>query len=272
MGGSLGLALKKNDVCAEVTGLVRRAEAAGQALQLGAVDRATLDPAKALGQADVVIFSTPIRIIIRQMREYANLCKPGAIITDMGSTKQEITQAMAMLPAGLQPIGSHPMCGKEVAGMAAAEAGLYRGAPWVLTPLAQTAPETTETVRQLALAIGARPLQLAAARHDKLVATISHLPYTLAASLVLAAKTIADDDPAVWQVAAGGFRDTSRVAASDVTMMLDILLTNRQAVDQLIDQARQRLDDFAAAIAAGDEASLRDMMEQAAALRRTLYS
>ncbi|RME97974.1 MAG: prephenate dehydrogenase, partial [Chloroflexi bacterium] len=134
MGGSLGLALKEKAVCRRVVGLVRREAAAAQALQLGAVDQATLNPAEALREADIVIFSTPIRIIVRQLAEYSALFKPGAIITDMGSTKQVITQAMSGLPAGLQPVGSHPMCGKEVAGMAAAEAGLYTGAPWVLTP------------------------------------------------------------------------------------------------------------------------------------------
>ncbi len=271
MGGSLGLALRQNRACAQVVGLVRRPAASTEALALGIVDRATLDPAEALGAADIVIFSTPIRTILRQLRDYAPLFKPGAVITDMGSTKVQITQAMADLPAGLQPIGSHPMCGKEIAGMAAAEATLYHGAPWILTPLERTAPATIDLVRQLALAVGAKPLQLEAARHDQAVAAISHLPYTLAASLVLAAQTAAAADPVVWQVKAGGFRDTSRVAATDVTMMLDILLTNRQPVGQLIALARQQLDAFAAAIAAGDEAALRQLMEQAAHQRRELY-
>ena len=271
MGGSLGLALKKNKVCRHLVGLVRRAEAATQAQHMGVVDVATLDPAEALAEADIVIFSTPIRVIMRQLRQYAELFKPGAIITDMGSTKQEITRAMAQLPAGLQPIGSHPMCGKEVAGMAAAESSLYHGAPWVLTPLPRTALAATETVRQMEQAIGAKTLTLEAARHDKLVATISHLPYTLSTSLVLTAQTIAADDPAVWEVIAGGFRDTSRVAATDETMMLDILLTNRELVGQLIAIARQKLDAFAAAIATSNEPVLRSMMEQAAQQRRELY-
>ncbi len=271
MGGSLGLALKENAVCRDVVGLVRRPEAVGQALELGIVDYATLDPAEALNNADIVIFSTPIRVILWQMAEYAQHYKANAIITDMGSTKQEITRAMAALPEGLQPVGSHPMCGKEVAGMAVAEASLYQGAPWVITPLERAAPEATEVVRQMAAAIGARTVTLAANRHDKLVATISHLPYTLSATLVLAAQTVANRDPAVWDVTAGGFKDTSRVAATDTTMMLDILLTNQAAVGNLIAIARQQLDQFAAVIAAGDEAALRKIMEQAASQRRELY-
>ena len=271
MGGSLGLALKENGVCRKVVGLVRRPEAVTQAIELGVVDEATLNPAVALGQADIVVFSTPIRTVIRQLGEYADFYKSDAIITDMGSTKHEITLAMDALPAGLQPVGSHPMCGKETAGMAAAEVNLYRGAPWVITPLERSDPAANQTIEALAKAIGAKPLTLDAGRHDKLVATISHLPLTMATSLVLAAQTIAADDSAVWDVAATGFKDTSRVAASDTTMWLDILLTNRPAVEQLIGLARQQLDNFAGAIATGDEESLRVMMEKAAGQRRKMY-
>ena len=155
--------------------------------------------------------------------------------------------------------------------MDAAEAGLYRGAPWVITPLERTNPAANQAIEDMAKAIGAKPLSLDAGRHDKLVATISHLPFTMATSLVLAAQTIAADDPAVWDVAATGFKDTSRVAASDTTMWLDILLTNRPAMQQLIGLARQQLDNFATALAAGDEEALRAMMEIAADQRRKMY-
>jgi prephenate dehydrogenase len=271
MGGSIGLALKEKQLCRRVVGLVRRPEAAIQAVEMGAVDHATLDPAEALKTADLVLFSTPIRTILWQLKEYSPYYKPGAIITDMGSTKKEILAVMAELPPHLQPVGSHPMCGKEVAGMSAAEASLYRGAPWVITPLPRTNPETVEIVQEMAGAIGATPLLLQPDQHDKLVATISHLPYILSASLVLAAQAVADDDPTVWDVAAGGFRDTSRVAASDETMMLDILLTNRQPVSQLLEIARQQIDLFAQAVADGDADKLRQIMSRAAQQRRALY-
>ncbi|MEW5959465.1 MAG: prephenate dehydrogenase/arogenate dehydrogenase family protein [Chloroflexota bacterium] len=271
MGGSLALALKERQVCRRVTGLVRRVEAAAEAGRAGAVDSATTDRAAARAAADVVIFSTPVRIIIRQLADYAALYKPGAVITDMGSTKQAIVQAMADLPPHVHPLGSHPMCGKEIAGLAAAEATLYEHAPWILTPLPRTPPAAVALVRELAVAVGAKPQELAAERHDKLVAAVSHLPYTLAASLVLAAQEAAQADPAVWAVAASGFRDTSRVAASEVTMMLDILLTNRTAVGQMVTLAQQHLAHLAAAIAAGDEAALKLLLERAAQQRKRLY-
>jgi len=271
MGGSLAMALKERSLCREVVALVRRREAAREAETLGVVNRATTEPAVALRQADLVIFSTPVRVIIRQMQAYVPLYKPGAVITDMGSTKQEIVATMAALPDRVYPIGSHPMCGKEQSGLAVAEARLFERAPWILTPLPKTPPAVVRLVQELAVAVGAKPRVLAADRHDMLVAAISHLPYSLATVLVLAAKQVAEDDPTVWEVAASGFRDTSRVAASDVTMMLDILLTNRAAVDKMLALARSQLDQLAQALASEDESVLRAMLEQAAAQRDYLY-
>jgi prephenate dehydrogenase len=271
MGGSLGLALKKRQVCREVVGLVRRTEVIAEAEKAGVVDRATTHPGPALQEADIVVFATPVRTLIKQLDLYVDFYKPGAVITDMGSTKQRVVQAMAALPATLQPVGSHPMCGKEQAGLAAADADLFEGAPWILTPLARTAPEVTQLVQTMANLIGCKTRLIEAERHDKLVGTISHLPYVLATTLVRTAQQIAADDPAVWEVAASGFRDTSRVAASDTTMWLDILLTNQAAIGQLLALAGQQLDEISQALAAGDETRLRSFMEQAAKQRRSMY-
>jgi prephenate dehydrogenase len=265
------MALKQRQLCRETIGLARREETVQAALAAKAVDRATIDPAAALSEADLVVFSTPVRTIIRQLRQWAALFKPGAIITDMGSTKAEIVGAMAALPAEVYPIGSHPMCGKEQAGLDAAEATLYEGAPWILTPLERTPGAVVQLMRELAEAIGARPRILAADRHDKLVAAISHLPYALSSALVLAARQIAADDPAVWEVAASGFKDTSRMAASDVTMMLDIWLTNQAAVGEMMTLAQRHLAQLAEALAAGDETTLRMWLDRAAQQRRELY-
>lgn len=271
MGGSLALALKSQHRCREVVGLVRRAESVTEALSQGVVHRATTSPAEALSEANIVVFATPVRIILRQLVDYAALFAPDAIITDMGSTKQTILDAMATLPDSMQPVGSHPMCGKEQAGLAAAEATLYHNAPWIISPLARTSAQTVEVIKRLAVAVGAVPHIIEASRHDKLVAAASHLPYTLAATLTLAAQQVAADDPDVWNVAASGFRDTSRVAASDVTMMLDILLTNRAAISQMLNLAHHQLEQFAQALADKDETALRTMMERAAQQRRKLF-
>jgi prephenate dehydrogenase len=272
MGGSLGLALKQRQLCRQVVGLVRRNEAAREAEAIGVADFATTDPAQALPDADLIVFSTPVRTIIQQLRQWASLFKSGAVITDMGSTKQAIVQAMAELPPEVHPVGSHPMCGKEQAGLEAAEATLYEGAPWIVTPLERTPPGAAQLIFNLAEAVGARPRLLAAERHDKLVAAISHLPHALATVLVLTAQGVAENDPVVWEVAASGFRDTSRVAASDVTMMLDILLTNRVAVGQMVGLAQAQLAQLAEALAAEDEQTLRKLLEKASRQRKALYN
>ena len=271
MGGSLAMAVKERNICREVVALVRRSEAAREAKAAGIVDDAATEPDRALHDADIIVFSTPVRVIIRQINELTPFYKPGAVITDMGSTKQEIVQAMAALPETVYPVGSHPMCGKEQAGLPAAEPNLYEGAPWIITPLTRTPPAVTQLIQNLAEAIGAKPQLLVAERHDRLVAAISHLPYSLAVTLVLAAQSVAAADPAVWKVAATGFRDTSRIAASDVTMMLDILLTNQAAVQEMLAIAQDQLNKLGQAIIAGDEALLRSLMERAAQQRLRLY-
>ncbi len=271
MGGSLGLALRQRSVCREVIGLARRAETGRQAETLGAVDWATTEPEAALAQANLVVFATPVRSLLTQLTDYASLYRPGAIITDLGSTKQEIVRVMDTLPGNLRPIGSHPMCGKEQPGLDAADANLYVGAPWILTPSVRTDPTATQLVGELAEAVGSRLRVLEAARHDWLIATISHLPYALATTLMATALQVAEEDGTVWEVAATGFRDTSRVAAGSVEMWLDILLTNREAVGNVIDLARQQLDQLAAALTSGDEAALRGIISRTAEQRRRIY-
>lgn len=271
MGGSLAMALQEREACREVVALVRRPEAADEALQAGVVAGAATDPALILPEADLVVLSTPVRTILRQLREFEPWFKPGAVITDLGSTKREIVAALAALPPRLHPVGSHPMCGKEVTGLAAAEASLYHNAPWIICPLARTPAGAAGMVRHLAETIGARPIVIDPDRHDRLVAAISHLPYTLSAALVLAVEAVARDDDLVWSLAASGFRDTSRLAASDVTMMTDILLTNRDAVEQMLAGLRLALDELAAALREGDEAALRARLEQARDRRRAAF-
>jgi prephenate dehydrogenase len=271
MGGSLALRLKQNNLCQSVVGLVRRPESVTQAQALGAVDWATVDPVAAFRQADIVILATPVRILLKQLAEYAPLFKSGCIITELGSTKALIMEAMTKLPAHVHPIGSHPMCGKEVSGLTAAESTLYENATWVITPLERTPTQVVQIIDELARSVGANPLHLAAERHDHLVAAISHMPYLLSTALVLAAQSVAAEDDKVWHVAASGFRDTSRIAASDVAMMMDILLTNRPAVAEMVGLLRHELDTLAELLQHGDEVELRQRLTQAHDQRRALY-
>jgi len=266
MGASLAMAVRSR--YPRIVGVARREETAREALARGIVDSATIDFAAGVADADIVVLAAPVRTILRQLRQLPSAARPGAIVTDLGSTKAEIVRAMGELPEGMFAVGSHPMCGKEVTGLDAAEPGLYRGKTWILTRTARTDDVSFTAIRQLAEAAGAVPIELDPARHDALVAFASHLPYSVAVALVMATDRASLDDQAVWQVAASGFRDTSRVAASDVTMMLDILLTNTEAVANAIRDFQFSLDQLAAMLERRDEDGLRAYLAAAAQARR----
>jgi len=255
MGGSLAGALRGR--CRAVVGVARRAEAIEAALARGLIDRGTSDIAEGTRQADLVVLSTPVRVILRQLAEIGPLLPEGCVLMDLGSTKAEIVAAMARLPGHVQPLGGHPMCGKEVSGIEVADPGLYRGRTFILTPLPRTSEAALALGRSLARAIGAQPLILGAQRQDALVATVSHLPYLLACALVSTADATTSADPAAWEIVAGGFRDTSRVAGSDVTMMLDILMTNQDRVVRAVETYQAQLSHLARLVEAGDEEGLR---------------
>lgn len=262
MGASLCMDLVRNGLCREVRGIARRTDTVLEAFFAGAVDLATNDPETGVLGADVVIIATPVRTIIDMLETIAPSLWPGTLVMDMGSTKAEICAALDQLPGGVQPVGGHPMTGKETAGFEAAEPGLYRGATWVLSPLARTSPEALCLATELVETVGARPVVLAPARHDRLVASISHLPFLVASALVAAVEEVGITDPAVWEIAAGGFRDTSRVAASDTRMFMDILLTNRAAVLEQVDSFIEHIGELRDLLAGGDEDDLRAALLQ----------
>jgi len=270
MGGSLAWALRERRACREVVGVARREETVALALERGVVDRATCDLAEGVQEADIVVLATPVRTILRLLGEIGPLLPEGCLVMDVGSTKREIVAAMERLPPHIRPLGGHPMCGKEKAGLEAAEPGLYEGKAFVLTPLERTPPEAVELGRELVEAVGARPVLMDAERHDYIVAAVSHLPYLLACGLMAAVDDLAQSDDACWQLAASGFRDTSRLAASDVTMMLDILLTNRKPVLEALAAFERRLQELVSLLEKGDEGGLRVFMEVVAQKRESL--
>jgi prephenate dehydrogenase len=256
MGASLAMDLTENNLCREVRGVARRTTTVLDAFFAGAVDLVTNDLQTGVMGADIVILATPVRTIVDQINEIAPTLWPGTIVMDMGSTKGEICAALDALPLHVQPIGGHPMTGKETAGFEAAEANLYHNATWVLTPLPRTTTETVALATELVEAVGALPVVLPPDRHDRLVATISHLPFLAASALVHTTLEVGKANPDVWGLAAGGFRDTSRVAASDTRMFLDILMTNQPAVLDQLDNYIEQLSALRTLLEANDEAAL----------------
>ena len=271
MGGSLAKALLERSLCREVVGVARRAETVREAMAWGVAHRATTNLAEGVAGADVIVLATPVRTILRQIRQLAAMSLDPCVLLDLGSTKNDVVAAMEELPSHVQPVGAHPMCGKEMAGLAAAEPTLYEGAPWVLVPTSRTSPQAMALARELGVAVGGRPIVIDADRHDRMVAAISHLPYSLAIALILTVAEIGAEDDLVWKLAASGFRDTSRLAASDVRMMVDILLTNRDAVSDVLRQARAHLDHLADLLAVGDEDRLRALLVSAYDQRAPMF-
>jgi prephenate dehydrogenase len=270
MGGSLGLALRGH--VERVIGIARRAETVQQALDMGVINAGYTTLAEGAGEADIIVLAAPISVILAQIDELGQmarqgLLRDGAVVTDMGSTKQLICDALDRLPASVQPVGAHPMCGKETSGLEVAEATLYHGAPFVLCPLPRTASQTVTLVTALAEAVGACPLELDPARHDRLAAAISHAPYLASLIAFAAANDVAQGDALTWRLAASGFRSTTRLAGSDPGMMADILLSNRVAVLEQLDRLQAHLTHLAALLTTQDTARLRELAAAARAAR-----
>ena len=271
MGGSLAAALSSEGACRQVVGVARRRSTLTTALALRFIHRGTTDLEEGVRHADIVILATPVSDILAKIENIGPLLKPDCLLMDVGSTKGAICEAMQHMPAHVQPIGGHPMCGKESSGLTMAEPSLYRDKIFCLTPLDRTAPEALDLALSLVDAIGARPLILDPERHDTLVATISHFPYMLAVALVNAAQALAEDEPLTWTLAASGFRDTTRVAAGSIPMMLDILSTNRGPILRTLRQAQVEISRLAQYLEENDVNALRAALESARNRRMEVF-
>ncbi len=267
MGGSLALAMRQH--ADHINGIDSDETACQFALDSGMVDTATDDLYTGVNHADVVVLATPVRVIVDMLAlRLGSYLRSNTLLIDLGSTKQDIVAAMAGLPIGVNAVGGHPMTGKENGGIIEADADLYRHRPFVLCPSRRTTPAARLHARALVETLGAQPIFMDAERHDQIVAGISHLPYLLSATLVATIADQANGDLAFWELAAGGFRDTSRLAASDVTMMGDILSTNTQAVATLLAQFRMQLAMLETMLIAGDQQRLSEALGPIRAARK----
>lgn len=255
MGGSLAIGLRQHADC--IIGMDMNAETRQQALDDGVIDIATDDLKTAVHDADTVLLAAPVNVILMLLRkQIAPYLRSNTLVIDIGSTKADICEAMGQLPIGVQAIGGHPMTGKERNGIAFSDPDLYRGKPFVLCPTRRTTPATRIRAHELIAALGALPVEMEAARHDRVVATISHVPYLLSIALMATASHQAQQDEGVWALAAGGFRDMTRLAGSDITMMSDITGTNTQAIAELLAHFRMQLAMLETMLIAGDKERL----------------
>ena len=270
IGGSLGMSLCSRGLAGEVVGAGSRVENLRLAVELGAVNRYAGTLAEGVAGADLVIIATPVSATITVLREILPHLAPGAVVTDVGSTKDEIVQtAENMLPNGIGFVGGHPMAGSEQNGVRGADPYLFENAFYLITPTAKTLPGALEKVRKLAIGVGAKVVEIAPERHDLAVAAVSHLPHILAASLVNTVARMPENE-SILPIAAGGFRDTTRIAASSSLMWRDIFMTNSNQVLKIIRNFRAELALFERAIEQGDTDSIQSNLEDARTARASL--
>jgi prephenate dehydrogenase len=266
IGGSLALAARAAGLIGEVVGLGRGAANLELAQRRGIIDRYSHDPAAAARGADLLLLAVPVRSIATVARACAAALRPGAVVSDVGSVKQTVMRDVtAVLPAGVTFVGAHPIAGTEESGAAAADADLFRGRRCIVTPGAPAEAAAVAKIRALWEGVGMRVDEMDAARHDAVLAWVSHLPHALAFSVVTA---VLDTDAALHEFAGPSFGDLTRVAASSTDMWCDIFLANAAPLDQAVARLVTTLEALRGVIAARDEAALRAFLERARAARR----
>jgi prephenate dehydrogenase len=267
MGGSLALDLLEQGM--RLSGVDSDPHTARLARNAGI---ATVDINTALTSSDVLVLATPVRETLRLLETFRSHPPELELVIDLGSTKRQIVEAMDALPDGLAAIGGHPLCGKELSGFQQAQIGLYQGSRFVLTSSSHTTEAALATAEQLVDSIGATPLQMDATRHDQLLGAASHLPYLLAVALTGAVESLGKEDAAIWDVVASGFLSSSRLAASDPTMMIDILATNREMVLAALARAQAELDQLSGLLSTGENEALRGHLQPLQQRRASLQN
>ncbi len=269
IGGSLALALKQAGVVGEIVGVGRSHANLEQALALGIIDRIALDAVDAVHDADVVVLAVPVGQMAAIMQVIAPHLPAHTIVTDAGSTKQDVVALMQQyLPQQLsQCVPAHPIAGAELSGATAARSDLYQAKNLILTALPETTDEAVQRVRKMWQLCGAKVSTMHAAEHDAIFATVSHLPHLLAFALV---DMIVQRDNAdvLFNFAASGFRDFTRIAASSPEMWRDIALANQVALIAELNAYQAKLNHLRVALAAGNGEVLTEIFSRAQAARQ----
>jgi prephenate dehydrogenase len=255
MGGSLALGLKGK--CAALYGIDPHLPTLELALSQNIVDYADSDPAKLIPEVDLVILSAPVPAILTLVEQLPAYTQNSCIVMDLGSTKQLIVESMSRLPERFDPIGGHPICGKEKLSLANAERTLYYAAPFLLTPLERTSPRALSAANQIIEAVGAKAKVLDAIEHDRILASTSHLPFLISSALALA--TPQD----VASFIGPGFKSTSRLAGTSSSMMMGVLQSNQENVLNALHGVQNQLANVESALSSKDFSRLELILNEA---------
>ena len=256
LGGSVAKAARAGGLARRIVGVGRDVARLQPAVDDGSLDAATIELETGVREADFILLAAPVLAIEGLLERVWRAASDGTVITDVGSTKRNIVRAAERLAARrpLAFVGSHPLAGSEQSGYGVARAGLFRGATVVVTPTEGTELGALKRVTEFWEALGARVSSLDPETHDRTVAAISHLPHLIACALVDGAGRV---EPAALELAARGFRDTTRIAAGDPDVWTEIFLANRDALSASVGAFREALADLQRAIDAGAPEPLR---------------
>ncbi len=279
IGGSFAAACKRLATPLHVRGVDIDPDSLAYAVEHGIIDEGlALDAAFQAGwfgprsDADLVVLATPASFAEEWLERLSSAGYTG-LVTDVASTKSGVIDAAArVLTSGATFVGGHPMAGSEMSGVTAARADLFDGAYYILTPTQATNPESFRRLHTFVSSLGARIITVEASEHDQAVAIISHVPHVTASALVDLAKAHAGEGDELLRLAAGGFKDTTRIAAGSPDLWTGICLDNAEALAAGIDELRGVLGDFAQRVRARDAVAIRDWLARAADVRRALPS
>ena len=262
IGGSIALAAKSRGAVHTVIGVGRNALRLEQARRAGIIDEGLVDLAAAARRADLIVFCTPVDRIVAGVREAAQTCREGTLITDVGSVKGSIVRALASgLPDGVVFVGSHPLAGSEQQGFQNADARLFENRVCVVTPLVDSLPFAVEKIARFWEGLGLTVVEMTPEAHDTALAETSHLPHLAASAL---AGTLS---PGNSSLAASGFRDTTRIASGDPDLWTAIFLANRRQILASLTKFDQLLAEFRQALEHNDAEGLKRLLVAAKANR-----
>ena len=268
IGGSLARALREAAYVKEIVGSSRSAEHLQKAVELGVIDRYDTDLRKAVQGADMVFVSVPLGAMAAVFESIKDSLDDAAVVTDGGSAKAsviaDVRQALGSIPGWF--VAGHPIVGTERSGVEASFAELYTGRRVILTPTAETQPGAVKKVRAMWEAAGASVNEMSVEHHDEVLAATSHLPHMLAFALVESLARMSEKRE-IFEYAAGGFRDFTRIASSDPVMWRDICLANRDALLNMVENFRGDLDDLTSAIRDQDAGRVLRIFQDAKAAR-----
>jgi len=266
------IAMEKREIAAEVVATARTQATLDRVMHLGIVDRVELDPAKAVAGADCVMLCAPVGAYAALAEAIAPHLAPGCIVTDVGSTKQSVIRDVGpLVPAGVHFVPAHPVAGTEYSGPDAGFTTLFQGRWCLLTPPPGTDADAVEKISELWRRCGSMVECMEPAHHDRVLAIVSHLPHLIAFTICNTAEGLEDESrQEVLKFSASGFRDFTRIAASDPVMWRDIFLNNREALLEMLARFMEDAQAMARAVRWGDPSFIEDSIERGRVIRRSL--